>query len=173
MTDVRWTRDNIRVEANGELYQQSQTITNTTDGTYESRLTIINKSSTTSGYYTCEVSNSRGSRNMSLYVDEHFTRENTTLQKQMDYMNPIIMGYFSCTAACPMRVMMLRSNVITFISTTAFNNAKYINEPLVILFSVKRTMVHYLSVSCVLVTGQAITIIIIATHCMPFCVIRV
>ena len=69
MTDVRWTRDNIRVEANGELYQESQTITNVTDGTYESRLTIINKSSTTSGYYTCEVSNSRGSRNMSLYVE--------------------------------------------------------------------------------------------------------
>ena len=68
-TDVRWTKDNIRVKATGELYEESQTITNTTDGTYENRLTIVNKSSTTSGYYTCEISNTRGSRNMSLYVE--------------------------------------------------------------------------------------------------------
>ena len=68
-THVWWTKDNIRVTANGELYEESQTIINATEGTYENRLTIVNKSSTTSGYYTCEVSNTRGNWSMSLYVE--------------------------------------------------------------------------------------------------------
>ena len=50
-----------------------------------------------------------------------------------------------CTAARPMGVLMLNGNVIIFISTTAHNNVKYINEALVILSTVKRAM----NVSCV------------------------
>ena len=56
------------------------------------------------------------------------------------------MGYLGCTAACPMRFMMLRSNVITFVSTTALNNAKFINEALVALFAEKKNNGALLSV---------------------------
>ena len=46
-------------------------------------------------------------------------------------------GYLSCTAAYPIKVLILRSNVIIFIPTTAYDNAKYVNEALVSLSVVK------------------------------------
>ena len=69
-TEVSWFKDNekITVTSSEDLYEYSQIITSKTSATYESRLRIVNKSSKATGTYTCEVTNSRGSRNKSLYI---------------------------------------------------------------------------------------------------------
>ena len=69
-TEVSWFKDNekITVTSSEDLYEYSQIITSTTSATYENRLRIADKSSKATGTYTCEVTNSRGSRNKSLYI---------------------------------------------------------------------------------------------------------
>ena len=54
--------------SNEDLYDYLQIIINTTSATYENKLRIVDKSSEAAGTYTCEVINSRGSINESLYV---------------------------------------------------------------------------------------------------------
>ena len=52
-----------------DLYESSQIIINTINAIYENRLKIVDKSTKASGTYTCEVTNSRGSTNESLYIE--------------------------------------------------------------------------------------------------------
>ena len=68
-TDVRWLKDGVIVSSDGELYDHSQIVINTTSATYENRLTLIEKSSRAAGVYTCQVSNLRGSWNESLAIE--------------------------------------------------------------------------------------------------------
>ena len=68
-TDVNWLKDCVMVSSDGQLYEQSQIVINTTSATYENRLTLINKSSRAAGVYTCQVTNLRGSWNESLSVE--------------------------------------------------------------------------------------------------------
>ena len=68
-TDVRWTKNNFTVVADGELYEHSQVVINTTSGTYENRLRIVNKSSKVAGTYTCQVGNVRGSVSKSFHLE--------------------------------------------------------------------------------------------------------
>ena len=49
-------------------YECSQVIIDTINATYENRLRIFDKSSKLAGNYICEVSNLRGRRNKSLYI---------------------------------------------------------------------------------------------------------
>ena len=69
-TDVIWSKDNTNIStaSNKDFYEQSQVIKNTVSATYENRLRIVDKSSKAAGTYTCEVTNSRGSINQSLYI---------------------------------------------------------------------------------------------------------
>ena len=69
-TDVTWYKDNaqIIISNEGETYNYSQIIINTTSATYENRLRIVDKSSEAAGNYTCQVTNSRGGMNGSLYI---------------------------------------------------------------------------------------------------------
>ena len=68
-TDVTWSKDNVNIRLTmGGLYEHSQIIINTTSATYENRLRIVDKSSEAAGNYTCQVINSRGSVNSSLYI---------------------------------------------------------------------------------------------------------
>ena len=57
-----------------ELYEHSKVIINTTSATYENRLSFINKTSKMTGTYTCQVVNSRGSWNESLYLEGIYLR---------------------------------------------------------------------------------------------------
>ena len=68
-TDVRWLKDGLIVSSDGELYEHSQIVINTTTSTYENRLTLIEKSSRAAGVYTCQVTNLRGSWNESLTIE--------------------------------------------------------------------------------------------------------
>ena len=54
-TDVRWLKDGVIVSSDGELYEHSQIVINTTSATYENKLTLIDKSSRAAGVYTCHV----------------------------------------------------------------------------------------------------------------------
>ena len=71
-TDVTWYKDNTQIMTpncnEGGTYSYSQIITNTTSATYENSLRIIDKSSDAAGNYTCQVTNSRGGMNGSLYI---------------------------------------------------------------------------------------------------------
>ena len=71
-TDVTWYRDNKQImipsEGGTKSYNYSQIIINTSSATYENRLRIVDKSSEAAGNYTCQVINSRGSVNSSLYI---------------------------------------------------------------------------------------------------------
>jgi hypothetical protein len=71
-TDVAWYKDNAQIvipnEGGTDTYKYSQIIINTTSGTYENRLRIVDKSSKAAGTYTCKVTNPRGSVNGSLYI---------------------------------------------------------------------------------------------------------
>ena len=69
-TDVTWYKDKeqIMTPSEGGTYNYSQIITNTTSATYENRLRIVDKSSDAAGNYTCQVTNSRGGMNGSLYI---------------------------------------------------------------------------------------------------------
>ena len=69
-TDVTWYKDNVQIiiSNEGETYNYSQIIINTTSATYENRLRIVDKSSEAAGNYTCQVTNSRGGMNGSLYI---------------------------------------------------------------------------------------------------------
>ena len=73
-THVVWSKDdvNIRTASNEDLYEHSQIIINTTSATYENRLRIIDKSSEAAGTYTCEITNSRGVMNGSLYIQGNY-----------------------------------------------------------------------------------------------------
>ena len=68
-TDVRWLKDGVIVSSDGELYEHSQIVINTTTSTYENRLILIEKSSRVAGVYTCQVTNLRGSWNESLTIE--------------------------------------------------------------------------------------------------------
>ena len=70
-TDVNWLKDGVMVSSDGQLYEQSQIVINTTSATYENRLTLLDKSSRAAGtgVYTCQVTNLRGSWNESLSVE--------------------------------------------------------------------------------------------------------
>ena len=72
-TGVLWSKDNVNISmaANEGLYEHSQIIINTTSATYENRLRIVDKSSEAAGTYTCEVTNSTGSINESLYIQHN------------------------------------------------------------------------------------------------------
>ena len=52
----------------GGIYSYSKIITDTVSATYENRLRIVDKSSETAGTYTCEVTNPKGNKNESLYI---------------------------------------------------------------------------------------------------------
>ena len=69
-TEVAWFKNNERISiiSDKEYYEYSQIIIDTINATYENRLRIVNKSSNVAGTYTCEVTNPRGSRNESLYI---------------------------------------------------------------------------------------------------------
>ena len=71
VTDVTWSKENIRLTM-GDLYEHSQIIINTTSATYENRLRIIDKSSEAAGNYACQVTNSRGCMNGSLYIQGNY-----------------------------------------------------------------------------------------------------
>ena len=72
-TDVTWSKDNVNITLiMGSLYEHSQIIINTTSATYENRLRILDKSSEAAGTYTCEVTNSRGGMNGSLYIQGNY-----------------------------------------------------------------------------------------------------
>ena len=75
-TDVIWFKDNniikISMTSIEDLYECSQIIINTINATYENRLRIVDKSSKVTGTYTCEVTNPRGSRNESLYIQGNY-----------------------------------------------------------------------------------------------------
>ena len=72
-TDVTWSKDNVNIRLTmGDLYEHSQIIINTTSATYENRLRIVDKSSEAAGNYTCQVTNSRGSINGSLYIQGNY-----------------------------------------------------------------------------------------------------
>ena len=75
-TDVTWSKDNVNITLTmGSLYEHSQIIINTTSATYENRLRILDKSSEAAGNYTCEVINSRGGMNGSLYIQgKYYTK---------------------------------------------------------------------------------------------------
>ena len=70
-TSVIWSKDKFTL--NMEDYVNSQIIINSTSATYENRLQIVNKSSDMAGNYTCEVQNSRGAKNKSLYIEGECT----------------------------------------------------------------------------------------------------
>ena len=74
------------------------------------------------------------------------------------------MGFLSCTAACP---MMLRSGVTMFMCTILHIKMPSINEVVVILSAVKRTMVHYNFVS-IIILGTCDRTSNHYTHCL-FC----
>ena len=59
-TSVTWTRDNTHLVVDRTTYQHSQIITDTSTATYENRLTLVSKSSSLSGVYTCSVRSQRG-----------------------------------------------------------------------------------------------------------------
>ena len=71
-TDVTWLKDNVTIrlsmESNEDLYEHSQIIIDLTSAIYENRLRIVDKSSEAAGNYICEVTNSRGGMNGSLYI---------------------------------------------------------------------------------------------------------
>ena len=72
-TDVTWSKDNVNIRLSmGGLYKYSQIIINTTSATYENRLRILDKSSEAAGNYTCQVTNSRGGMNGSLYIQGNY-----------------------------------------------------------------------------------------------------
>ena len=71
VTNVRWLKDGVMVSSDGELYEHSQIVINTTSAAYENRLTLIDKSSRAAGVYTCQVTNLRGSWNESLFVGRY------------------------------------------------------------------------------------------------------
>ena len=72
-TDVTWSKDNVNIILTmGGLYEHSQIIINTTSATYENRLRIVDKSSEAAGNYTCQVTNSRGGINGSLYIQGNY-----------------------------------------------------------------------------------------------------
>ena len=68
-TNVKWLKDGVMVSSDGELYEHSQIVINTTSAAYENGLTLIDKSSRAAGVYTCQVTNLRGSWNESLSVE--------------------------------------------------------------------------------------------------------
>ena len=70
-THVTWYKDDAQINMvfnEGGIYEHSQTITDTVSAAYENRLRIVDKSSETTGTYTCEIRNPRGSMNGSLYI---------------------------------------------------------------------------------------------------------
>ena len=72
-TDVIWSKDNVNIRLTMEgLYEHSQIIINTTSAIYENRLRIVDKSSEAAGNYTCQVTNSRGGMNGSLYIQGNY-----------------------------------------------------------------------------------------------------
>ena len=72
-TDVIWSKDNVNIRLTmGGLYEHSQIIITTSRATYENRLRIVDKSSEAAGNYTCQVTNSRGGMNGSLYIQGNY-----------------------------------------------------------------------------------------------------
>jgi len=59
-TTVSWRKDGVPIVLDGSTYQQSQIITDTRAATYQNKLTIVSKSSSLSGTYTCSIGNTWG-----------------------------------------------------------------------------------------------------------------
>ena len=60
-TTVSWMRDGSTLLADGTTYETSQILTESSTATYENRLSIVSKSDSLSGRYTCSVVNRGGS----------------------------------------------------------------------------------------------------------------
>ena len=73
-TDVTWYKDKEQIITPSKegTYNYSQIIINTTSATYENRLRIVDKSSEAAGNYRCEVTNTRGGMNGSLYIQGNY-----------------------------------------------------------------------------------------------------
>ena len=67
-TTVTWSLNNMTISTDGQKYENSQTIIDTTSALYENRLRIINKISTMAGVYKCMVSNPMGSLSAELDI---------------------------------------------------------------------------------------------------------
>ena len=60
-TTVTWSLNNDAISTDGQNYETSQTIVDTTSALYENRLRIIDKTSAMAGVYRCVISNPMGS----------------------------------------------------------------------------------------------------------------
>lgn len=60
-TTITWSLNNRTISTDGQKYENSQMIIDTTNAVYESRLRIIDKTSAMAGAYRCVVSNPMGS----------------------------------------------------------------------------------------------------------------
>jgi hypothetical protein len=67
-TAVTWSLNNDTISSDGQNYETSQSIINTTSALYENRLRIIDKTSAMAGVYRCVISNPMGSLHMELAV---------------------------------------------------------------------------------------------------------
>ena len=59
-TTVTWSLNGSPIMVDGSTYQTSQIITDTATATYQNTLTLVAKSASLSGTYTCSVGNTRG-----------------------------------------------------------------------------------------------------------------
>ena len=69
VTTVTWSLNNRTISTDGQMYENSQAIINTTSSVYESRLRIIDKRSAMAGVYRCVVSNPMGSLHAELDIE--------------------------------------------------------------------------------------------------------
>ena len=60
-TTVTWSLNNVTISTDGQKYEKSQTIIDTTSALYKNGLRIIDKTSAMAGVYRCMVSNPMGS----------------------------------------------------------------------------------------------------------------
>ena len=67
-TTVTWSLNNMTISTDGQEYENSQTIIDTTTALYENRLRIIDKISAMAGAYKCIVSNPMGSLSAELDI---------------------------------------------------------------------------------------------------------
>lgn len=67
-TTVTWSLNNDAISTNGQNYEASQTIVDTTIALYENKLRIIDKTSAMAGVYRCVVSNPMGSLSTELDI---------------------------------------------------------------------------------------------------------
>ena len=59
-TTVTWRKDGANIAIDGTTYQQTQVVTDTATGTYQTVLTIAQSVTDVFGTYSCTVGNTRG-----------------------------------------------------------------------------------------------------------------